>query len=49
MKDFIVRSFTTGFGGGYNPKFPGGWGIVLDDVIAGLYTALAVYLIIAIH
>jgi len=30
-------------------KLPGGWGIVLDDVIAGLYTALAVYLIIAIH
>ena len=30
-------------------KLPGGWGVVIDDVIAGLYTALAVYLIIVIH
>ena len=30
-------------------NFPGGWGIVADDVMAGLYGALAIFVLDRLH
>jgi len=34
MKDFVVRSFASGFGGGYSPIFPGAVGALEGAIIA---------------